>query len=205
MSNSFWPHGVYSPWNSPGQNTGLGSFSLLQGIFPTQGLNPGLLHCRWLLYQLSHQGNPRILEWVAYPFSSRSFRPRNWTRVSFIAGEFFTNWAVRSPFLYRHCFNTQEKCMFKKFKSGTLVSLTKFQKKRKKNLLTGIINTIIFQGEIGQRSKWAQVCIHILLPPLNNHLTLASHTASQVLVSLPLCEIFLLELSLNTEHFLSIL
>ena len=55
-----------------------GSLSLLQGIFPTQGLNPGLPHWRQILYQLSHQGSPRILEWVAYPFSSRSSRPRNW-------------------------------------------------------------------------------------------------------------------------------
>ena len=45
----------YSPWNSPGQNTGVGSLSLLQGIFPTQGLNPGLPHCRWILYRLSHK------------------------------------------------------------------------------------------------------------------------------------------------------
>ena len=44
------------PWNSPGQNTGVGSLSLLQGIFPTQGPNPGLLHCRQILYQLSHMG-----------------------------------------------------------------------------------------------------------------------------------------------------
>ena len=50
-----------------------------------------------ILYQLNHQGNPRILEWVAYPFSSGSFRPRNWTRVSFIAGRFFTSWATREP------------------------------------------------------------------------------------------------------------
>ena len=49
---------LYSPWNSPGQNTGAGSLSLLQGIFPTQGSNPGLTHCRWILYQLSHQGSP---------------------------------------------------------------------------------------------------------------------------------------------------
>ena len=49
---------LYSPWDSPGQNTGAGSRSLLQGIFPTQGLNPGLLCCRWILYQLSHQGSP---------------------------------------------------------------------------------------------------------------------------------------------------
>ena len=54
-------------WNSPGQNTGVGSRSLLQGIVPTQGSNPGLPHCRQILYQLSHQGSPRILEWVAYP------------------------------------------------------------------------------------------------------------------------------------------
>ena len=66
------PHGPDSPWNSPGQNTGVGSPSLLQGIFPTQGLNPGLPHCGWILYQLSHTGSPRILEWVAYPFSRGS-------------------------------------------------------------------------------------------------------------------------------------
>ena len=58
MSNSLWSHGLYSPWNSPGQNTGVCSLSLLQGIFPTQGLNPGLRHCRWILYQLSHKGTP---------------------------------------------------------------------------------------------------------------------------------------------------
>ena len=52
------PHGLYSPWNSPGQNTGVGSLSLLQGIFRTQGSNPGLPHCRQILYQLSHKGSP---------------------------------------------------------------------------------------------------------------------------------------------------
>ena len=60
----------------PGQNTGVSSLSLLQGIVPTQGLNPDLSHCRWILYQLSHKGSPRILKWVAYPFSSRSSWPR---------------------------------------------------------------------------------------------------------------------------------
>ena len=58
MSNSLQPHGLYSLWNSPDQNTGVGSLSLLQGIFPTQGLNPGLLHRRWILCQLSHKGSP---------------------------------------------------------------------------------------------------------------------------------------------------
>ena len=91
MSDSLWPHGVYSPWNSSVQNTGVGSLSLLQGIFeprsptlqaeslpakpqgkpkntgvgslsllhwifPAQESNQGLLHCRWILYQLSYQG-----------------------------------------------------------------------------------------------------------------------------------------------------
>ena len=55
MSDSLQPSGLYSPWNSPGQNTGAGGLSLLQGIFPIQGLNPGLLHCRQILYQLSHR------------------------------------------------------------------------------------------------------------------------------------------------------
>ena len=94
MSDSLWPRGLYSPWNSPGQNTGVGSRSLLQGVFPTQGSNPGLLHCGWILHQLSHQGSPRIQEWVAYPFSSRSSWPRNRTGISCIAGGFFTNWAM---------------------------------------------------------------------------------------------------------------
>ena len=125
------PWTMYSPWNSPGQNAGVGSLSLLQGIFPTQGSNPvshiaggfftswatkntrvgslsllhqifltqesdqNLLHCRQILYRLSHKGSPRILEWIAYPFSTRSSWPRNQTRVSCIAGRFFTNWDTR--------------------------------------------------------------------------------------------------------------
>ena len=89
------------------KNTGVGSLSFLQGIFPIQGPNRGLRHCRWVLYLLSYEGSlnirrnsgciahgilqARILEWVAYPFSSRFSRPRNLTRVSCIAGRFFTN------------------------------------------------------------------------------------------------------------------
>ena len=82
VSDSLRPHGLYGPWNSPGRNTGVGTVFLLQGIFPTQGSNTGLLHYRQIIYQLSHKGSPRILEWVAYPFSSRSSQPRNWTGVS---------------------------------------------------------------------------------------------------------------------------
>ena len=62
MSNSLWNHGLYSPWNSPGQNTGVGSLSLLQGIFLTQGSNPGLLHCRWIFLPAEPQGNLFLLE-----------------------------------------------------------------------------------------------------------------------------------------------
>ena len=90
-----------TPWtvesmDSLGQNTGVGSLSLLQGIFPTQGLNPGLPHYRqiFFFYQLSHKGSPRILEWAVYPFSRGSSWPRNRTR----AGKFFASWATREAF-----------------------------------------------------------------------------------------------------------
>ena len=77
----------------------VGNLFLFQGIFPTQGSNPGLLHWRWILYQLSHKRSPGILEWVAYPFGRGSSQPRNQTGVSCIAGGFFTNWAIREA----HC------------------------------------------------------------------------------------------------------
>ena len=62
MSDSLRPHGLYSPWNSLGQNTGVGSLSLLQWIFPTQESNQGLPHCRRILYQLSYEGSPSSFE-----------------------------------------------------------------------------------------------------------------------------------------------
>ena len=102
MSDCLQPHRLYSPWNSPGQNTGTGSLSLLQGIFPTHGLNPSLLYGRQILYQLNHKGSPRILEWVAYFFSSGSSWPRNQTGVSCITGRLFTNWASTDRFLNSH-------------------------------------------------------------------------------------------------------
>ena len=92
VSNSLQPHGLYSPWNSPSKNTGVGSCSLLQQIFPTQGVNLGLLHCRRILsHQLSHQGSPRILEWVVYPFCRGSSQPRNGTQFSGTVGGFSTS------------------------------------------------------------------------------------------------------------------
>ena len=77
MSNSLWPWGLYSPWNSLGQNkTGVGWHFLLQGIFPTQGSNPGLSHCRQILYQLSHKGSPNIIYYHLYLESRKLYR---WT------------------------------------------------------------------------------------------------------------------------------
>ena len=68
VSDSLPPHGLYSPWNSPGQNTGVGSPSFLQGIFPAQGSNPGVPHCRMLLYHLSCQGSQEY--WSGQPSPS---------------------------------------------------------------------------------------------------------------------------------------
>ena len=78
-------HGIFQA------NTGVGRYSVLHGIFPIQELNPGVPHCRQILFQLSHQGRPRILEWVAYPFSRGYSQPRNQTGISCIAGRFFTS------------------------------------------------------------------------------------------------------------------
>ena len=103
-----------NPWNSPGHNAGTGCLSLLQGIIPTQGSNPGLPHCSWILHQLSHKGSPRILEWVAYPLSSGSSRPRNQTGVSCISGGFFNNWAtLRSPLKMLKCNSCKIMCTCK--------------------------------------------------------------------------------------------
>ena len=130
MSDSLRPHGLYSPWNSPGQNTRVGSLSLFQGIFPTQESNPGLPHCRRILYQLSHQENPTILEWVAYPFSRGSSWLQNQTRVSCIAGGFFTKWAIReagkcsSNIISCDCLMWTRLSLLPKFQSLVLLTIT---------------------------------------------------------------------------------
>ena len=70
MGISSWPplesHGLCNPWNSPHQNTGVGGLSLLQGVFPTQGWNLSLLHCRRTLYHLNHQGSPTFSNIITY-------------------------------------------------------------------------------------------------------------------------------------------
>ena len=95
MSDFCSPPGSSVHGDSPGKNTIVHCHSLFQGIFPTQGSNSGLPQCRRILYHLSHQGSPRILQWVACPFSRGFSRPRDWTQVFGIAGGFFTSWASR--------------------------------------------------------------------------------------------------------------
>ena len=104
--DSLLPHGLYSPWNSMGQNTGVGSQFPFPGDLPSpeiQFMSPAL---QVDSLPADHQGSPRILEWGAYPFSSRSSWPKNQTRVSFTAGGFFTNWASREAprhmYIYIH-------------------------------------------------------------------------------------------------------
>ena len=119
------------PWNSPGKNSGVGSHSLLQGTFPSQGLKLGLLHCRQIFNHLSHQSESesevtqscptlsdsmdcslpgssvhgvfqaRLLEWAAISFSRGSSQPRDQTRVSHIADRRFTIWATKEAHINR--------------------------------------------------------------------------------------------------------
>ena len=110
----------------------MGSFSILQGIFPTQGSNPGLPLCRQILYQRSHQGSPRKLEWVAYPFSRGSSQPRNRTRVSCIAGEFFTNWAIREVLIPLYSYIYKINCtMFYIFHSENKLFIKNWMRQNK--------------------------------------------------------------------------
>ena len=91
-----WTARLFCPWGIlAGKNTRVGCHALFQGILPIWGSNSGLPHFRQILYHLSHQGSPRILERVAYSFSRGSFPSMNQTGVSCIAGEFFTSWATR--------------------------------------------------------------------------------------------------------------
>ena len=118
--NSLRLHGLYSPWYSPGQNTGVGGLSLLQGIFPTQGSNAGLPHFRQILYQLSHQESSRILEWSANPFSSGSSWRRNQTGVSCTAGDALpTELSGKSKRIYSYSIKWRQ-CLQVKSKIDTL-------------------------------------------------------------------------------------
>ena len=95
VSDCFQPHGLYSPWNSPGQNTGMESHSFLQGIFPTQGLNPGLPHCKEILYQLSHQGNSKYILSPPCGMWDLSSLTRDQTRPPALEAQSLNHWTAR--------------------------------------------------------------------------------------------------------------
>ena len=89
------PPGSSVHGDSQGKDTGVGCHALLQGIFPTQGLNLGLPHWQADYLPLSYLEGPRTLEWVAYPFSKGTFQPRNWTRVSWFQADSVHSWATQ--------------------------------------------------------------------------------------------------------------
>ena len=95
VSDSLRPHELYNPWNSPGQNTGVDSGSLLQGIIPTQRWSPGLPTWQVDSLPAEAQGKPKNTEVDSLSLLQWSSQPRNRTRVSCIAGRFLINGAIR--------------------------------------------------------------------------------------------------------------
>ena len=95
MSDSLWPHGLYSPWNSPGQNTGVGSLSLLQGIFPTLGLEPRCPTLKTDSLPGESQGKSKNTGVGSLTLVQQIFPTQELNQVSCIAGGFLTNWAIR--------------------------------------------------------------------------------------------------------------
>ena len=127
------------------------SSSLIQGIFPTQESNPGLLHWRQILYQLSYQGSPKILEWVTYPFSRKSSQPRNPTRISCLAGGFFISWTIREALTMLNLCRLLQKCETKKYINKVKTYSNK-EYKRKKNYCFETV--IIFKHYLYQNWNW---------------------------------------------------
>ena len=95
VSDSLRPRGLHIPWNSPGQNTGVGSHSHLPRIFPTQGLKPGLPCCRRTLISWATREAQEY--WSGWPIPSAADLP------SCIAGGFFTSWATREAHSLQKC------------------------------------------------------------------------------------------------------
>ena len=101
MFNSLRSHWLYSPWNYPGQNTGVDSHSLLQGTFPTQGSKPGLLHCRRILYHLSRQGSSSYMYLLIY-----ALRVPRWDHISRAMKSFFYFYFFNFYFYFILLYNT---------------------------------------------------------------------------------------------------
>ena len=96
---------LYSPRNSPGQNTGVDSLSLTQGIFPTQGSNPGLLHCRQILYQLSHKGSLEVFHYKTAPGDTKGEAAGSWVLLAVTLSELGPgeSWAPETTGAERSC------------------------------------------------------------------------------------------------------
>ena len=109
--------GAFVHGDSPGKNTGVGSHAFLQGIFPTQGFNPGLSHCRWILYHLSHQGSPKY--WASLSLHQWNFLSQELNWILLHCRWILTNWATReaaysmtvpySMTVYVKCFGGKKK------------------------------------------------------------------------------------------------
>ena len=106
LSKSLWPHGLYPPGSSV--HAILQARILewlpcpLPGYLPNPGIEPRSPALQADSLHLSHQGSPRILEWVAYPFSRVSSQLKNWTTDFGIAGRFFTSWATREAYFLKN-------------------------------------------------------------------------------------------------------
>ena len=137
MSNCLQPHGLYSPWNSPGQNTGVGSFSHLPGKLLNPGIKPSSPTLQVDFLPAEPQGKPKNTRVGILSLLQQSSWPRNWTRVSCIVGRLFTNWAVSSH--ERSILLLNYKCM-KIIKSGlTLVHCITVFKFSKISLLLSVV------------------------------------------------------------------
>ena len=146
------PPGSSVHGNSPGKNTGVGFHALLQGIFPTQGSNSSLSHCRWILCHLNHQGCSRILKWGAYPFSRGTSWPRNRTRVSCIAGGFFTKCVIREALIFVY-FSTKMAVKGFSLKAKTHKRLTEWKCDSECDCILNIY-LYLYNHTVEVRSRW---------------------------------------------------
>ena len=102
------PSRLLCPWDSPGKNTGVGCHALLQGIFPTQRMNPSLLHCRWILYHLSHQGSPLNRDTVSKNNQFLLGKKREWI---WVGNCFWHSLPLCSPISRRDIENAITSCL----------------------------------------------------------------------------------------------
>ena len=105
VPNSLQPHGLYSPWNSPGQNTEVESHSLLQGILPIQASNWGLPHCRGILYQLSHKVSPLKTQSYWNTRETRNYKEPEFSPSVIVKNvDLWHFWVDQDPLIKKHTY-----------------------------------------------------------------------------------------------------